>query len=500
MTTLFWFKRDLRVQDNPAFAQAAALGDVLPVYVVEPDLWAGPDASARQWAFVAECVDGLRRDLAALGQPLLIRTGDAVEVFESLRTRHGITRILASEETGNGWTFARDLRVGAWARDRGVAFVEMAQSGVVRQLKGRDGWAAQRDAFMAAPQVAQPLALRPIAPATGSLPDARGLRLPEDRCINRQRGGRAVGLALLESFLDRRGESYRYAMSSPLSAERACSRLSPYLAFGALSLREVAQATANARAVGRGRGGWAPSLRSFEARLAWRDHFIQKLEDEPAIEHRAMHPALDDLRPRTPDAARLAAWERGETGLPFVDACMRYLHATGWINFRMRAMLVSVATYHLWLDWRAVGLPLARLFTDYEPGIHWSQCQMQAGVTGINTIRMYNPIKQGIDQDPEGRFIRRWLPELAEVPDSFVHEPWRWPDARKLLGRRYPEPLIDPAAAARAAREQIFAARKGAIFKEQAAGVVMRHASRKKAARKPMIPKAQASAQLTMEF
>jgi deoxyribodipyrimidine photo-lyase len=500
MTTLFWFKRDLRVHDNPAFAQAAAQGEVLPVYVVEPDLWAQSDASARQWAFVSECVDGLRRELAALGQPLLIRTGDVIDVFEGLRQRHGITRLLASEETGNGWTYARDLRVAAWARDRGVAFVELAQSGVVRRLKGRDGWAAQRDAFMAAPQAETPLALKPVAPESGSLPDARALRLPEDRCANRQRGGRVAGLALLDSFLDRRGESYRFAMSSPLSAERACSRLSPYIAHGALSLREVVQATASARAVGRGRGGWAPSLRSFEARLAWRDHFIQKLEDEPAIEHRAMHPALDDLRPRDGDAARLAAWERGETGLPFVDACMRYLNATGWINFRMRAMLVSVATYHLWLDWRTVGLPLARLFTDYEPGIHWSQCQMQAGVTGINTIRMYNPVKQGLDQDPEGRFIRRWLPELSVVPDGFVHEPWKWPDARQLLGRRYPEPVVDPVAAARAAREKVFAARKGAGFREQAASVVVRHASRKKTARKPVVGKTPSSAQLTMEF
>jgi len=498
MTTLLWFKRDLRVQDNPALALAAGFGDVLPVYVVEPDLWAQPDASARQWAFVAECVESLRADLAALGQPLLVRTGDVVEVFEKLRLRHGVTRIVASEETGNGWTYARDRRVAAWARGKGLPFVEVPQTGVMRRLQGRDGWAGQRDAFMVAAQAPVPVALKPIAEETGSLPDARALRLVPDRCAHRQRGGTAAGQALLDSFLHQRGESYRFAMSSPLSAERACSRLSPYLAFGALSLRAVVQATAAARLDARARRGWAPSLRSFEARLAWRDHFIQKLEDEPAIEYRAMHPALDDLRPRTPDAARLAAWERGETGLPFVDACMRYLQATGWINFRMRAMLVSVATYHLWLDWRAVGLPLARMFTDYEPGIHWSQCQMQAGVTGINTIRMYNPVKQGLDQDPEGRFIRRWLPELTDVPDAFLHEPWKWAEAGKLLGRRYPEPIVDPVAAAREAREKVYGARKGDSFRAAAAGVVARHASRKRGTRRAPAPLP--SAQLSLEL
>ena len=95
---------------------------------------------------------------------------------------------------------------------------------------------------------------------------------------------------------------------------------------------------------------------------------------------------------------------------------MRALRHHGWINFRMRAMLMSVASYQLWLPWRQSGEALARLFVDYEPGIHWNQCQMQSGTSGINTVRIYNPIKQGLDHDPEGRFIRQWLPELRDVP------------------------------------------------------------------------------------
>jgi len=477
MLSLVWFKRDLRMADHPALVAAAARGRVLPVYIVEPDLWAQPDASARQWEFIAECLADLRRDLALLGQPLLIRVGEAVAMLARLQSVTGFTQIVSHEETGNGWSYARDRRVAAWARAQGIAWQELAQSGVMRRSPGRNGWATRRDDFIAQPLLPPP-ALALVAEGSGAIPSARSLKLPDDRCAFRQKGGRDQGLHLLDSFLESRGQNYRVAMSSPVSAERTCSRLSPYLAFGALSAREVVQATDGAKPVWRGQPGWGASLRSFEARLAWRDHFIQKLEDEPALEHHALHPAMENLRP-APDAALLAAWQRGETGLPFVDACMRYLRATGWLNFRMRAMLVSVASYHLWLDWRATGPVLARLFTDYEPGIHWSQMQMQSGTTGINAIRMYNPVKQGLDQDASGAFIRRWLPELAPVPDAFVHEPWRWPAARDLLGSRYPEPVIDPAAAARVARERVWAQRRTAGFSDQAAAVARKHASRK---------------------
>ena len=263
-------------------------------------------------------------------------------------------------------------------------------------------------------------------------------------------------------------------MSSPVTGERACSRISAHLALGALSAREVTQATVLRQAT-RPVGGWAGSLRSFQSRLAWRDHFTQKLEDQPSIEIRALHRAADGLRPRVPDAVRLAAWEAGETGLPFLDACMRYLAATGWLNFRMRSMVMAVASYHLWLDWRATGAVLARRFTDYEPGIHWPQVQMQSGVTGINSIRMYNPVKQGYDQDPTGVFTRAWVPELAGVPNAFLHEPWKWPGAARL---RYPEPVVDVVTAARAAREAVWGLRRDSGFGADAAQIVKRHASR----------------------
>ena len=286
-------------------------------------------------------------------------------------------------------------------------------------------------------------------------------------------------------------------MSSPVTAATSCSRLSPYLAFGCLSMREVYQASQRRRhalreanqypgsgglgatdltADPRDRTSWLKSLTSFNSRLHWHCHFIQKLEDEPEAEFRAFHPAYREWQKDTPDAAaRLLAWQTGQTGYPLVDACMRSLAATGWLTFRMRAMVMSFASYHLWLDWRRPALHLARQFVDYEPGIHYSQCQMQSGITGINTIRIYNPVKQSQDQDKAGHFLRNWVPELAAMPDALVHTPWLKP----ALAPDYPAPLVDEKLARKQAASQIYAIRRTATHRQAATHVVAKHASRR---------------------
>jgi len=503
---IVWFKRDLRAADHAPLSAAAQAGPVLPLYIVEPSLWAQPTMSGRQWAFVADSLAELKRDLAAAGAPLVVRYGDAVEVLEALRARFGRAALWSHEETGDGWTYGRDRRVAAWARAQGVPWTELPAAGVVRRLGSRDGWAARWDRAMARPVLPVPT-LAPAPPAASDPVEAPAT-LAADPCPGRQPGGRRAGLGLLRSFLDARGQDYRRAMSSPVTAFDACSRLSPHLAWGTLSTREVARAARQARAEARARGardGWVGSLDSFLARLHWRCHFMQKLEDAPEIEVRCLHPAHEGLRETDP--ARLAAWCAGQTGLPMVDGCMRALAATGWLNFRMRAMVACVAGYHLWMDWRDYGPPLARLFTDYEPGIHWPQLQMQAGTTGINTTRVYNPVKQQTDHDVQGRFVRRWVPELAGVPLAALHRPWILDRAAQraagcVLGRDYPEPIVDHAAAARAAKARLYAARRAAAdYQAHKAAIITRHASRKRPNdRAPARRRPAASGQLPLDL
>ncbi|MEO1276825.1 MAG: FAD-binding domain-containing protein, partial [Pseudomonadota bacterium] len=429
------------------------------------------------------------------GAPLHLAVGDAVEIFQQLHATLGAFRLLSHEETGDGWSYARDQRVGAWARRNGVEWREVQPAGVVRRLTSRNGWAAAWDRRMAENQCAVPqlraiqIGLPHAVFAAETIPSAADIGLAPDLCPERQRGGRRAALATLGSFLTERGQTYRKAMSSPVTGFDACSRLSPHFAWGTLSSKEAAQAGWARLAELRGdgapaRSGWVGSVDSFLARLHWRCHFMQKLEDEPAIEHRCFHSAYEGVREHDHDPAKLAAWERGETGLPFVDACMRALVATGYMNFRMRSMLVAFASYHLWLDWRRTGPHLARVFTDFEPGIHWSQMQMQSGTTGINTTRVYNPVKQSLDQDPDGVFIRRWVPELAGIDGAAIHTPWKLDrSAQRMagvtLGESYPEPIVDHETAAREAKARIHAVRKGDAFQAKKREVMVKHASRK---------------------
>ncbi|WP_310497270.1 FAD-binding domain-containing protein [Sandarakinorhabdus sp.] len=476
---IVWFKRDLRLHDHAPLAAAMAGGRaILPLYIIEPSLWAQRDASGRQFAFLRECLVDLDLSLQARGARLVTMVGEAADVLERLHAAHGIAAIHAHEETGNLWSFERDRAVRRWARRAGVPLAERRQHGVWRALHNRNGWAGRWDGMMAAPRLAAPDCIA-FAGLTGDpIPEPAALGLADDPCPGRQRGGRREGLALLKSFLASRGRRYRGAMSAPATGADHCSRLSPHLALGTVSMREACQAATKARA------RWKLSddtqftraIDSFISRLHWHCHFIQKLEDAPWLEARCLHPAYQGMHAH--DAARLAAWLGGNTGWPFVDACMRSLAATGWLNFRMRAMVMAVASYHLRLDWRLSGTALARLFTDYEPGIHWAQVQMQSGTTGTNIPRIYNPVKQGHDQDPDGVFIRRWVPELALLPTPLVHEPWTAPpDLRAAMA--YPVPLVGHEQAAREARAAITAIRRDPAHALPARAIVARHGSRK---------------------
>ncbi|MEM1221484.1 MAG: deoxyribodipyrimidine photo-lyase [Verrucomicrobiota bacterium] len=488
MTRIVWFKRDLRIEDHGPLAEAAGQGSVIPLYVFEPDLWKQPDFSYRHYKFLKECLKELDESLnRRFGIKLLIRVGSVIEVFSELHATTPIESVWSHQETGNRWTYQRDKAVANWLQSRDIPWHERRQFGVVRRLTNRDGWSRQWNRLMTQPLICAPKQITGPQSKSDTLPEPGSLGLfaaPEETI---QTGGRQAGLKLLESFLNERGEPYTKAMSSPVTAFENCSRLSTYISFGSLSIREIYHAcktrSDEIKSLPRGqKGKWPSALRSFSGRLRWHCHFMQKLEDEPRIEFENFHSAFEGIRPSEPDCSKLKAWQTGHTGFPMVDACMRALNTTGWINFRMRAMLMSFSSYHLWLDWRLPSLHLARMFTDYEPGIHYSQTQMQSGTTGINTVRAYNPIKQGLDHDPEGIFIRKWIPELADYNGKAIHQPWLTPE--KL--NSYPMPIVDEATARKAAVKKLYGARKNPGFRSEAEQIFKKHGSRRSSQREAL--------------
>ena len=481
MIELVWFKRDLRIHDHRPLLEASLRGaPVLPLYIIEPSVQQAPDFHPCHWTFIEASLRELSANLQALGQPLVIRTGEAVEVFQHLHQQLKIRCIWAHEETGNGLTYARDKAVAQWAKAHTVEFNETASGGVVRRLKTRDGWARRWEQRMAEPVAETPTRLMPVTLEAGRLAS------PENTRPLAQPGGESAAHAILETFLEYRGHAYHREMSSPVTAFESCSRLSPHLAYGTISTRQVVQKTRPSKGL---------AMKAFDARLHWRDHFMQKLEDEPAVEFHNFVRGFDGLRENDFNQDHFDAWRAGHTGYPMVDACMRCLAQTGWINFRMRAMLVSFASYQLWLHWRETGLHLARLFVDYEPGIHWSQTQMQSGTTGMNTLRIYSPTKQVLDQDPQGVFIRRWIPELRDMPDKWIATPWEQP----VLMGGYPQPIVDNAEAVRQARARITEFRRHTGIWAEIKAVTKKHGSRKKGARKRPKPKDK-QAQLNFEL
>lgn len=500
-THIVWFKRDLRINDHSALAAAAQAGHVLPLYIIEPELWKLPDSSRRHWHYIHDSLQDLKIDLAAMGAPLIIRVGEATAMLEQLRHELGMFTLWSHEETGNGWTYMRDKAVGQWCRAHSIIWHETPSNGVVRRLKSRDGWAQMRDERMVAPIVAPPLALTPVTNIRGhSLPEKNHPMFGALDVGSVQMGGHKEAIKTLDSFLKERCRNYMQTISKPGISARHCSRLSAHITFGTLSVREVEQATkAKMRALAdntdRDAAFFRRNLSAFLSRLAWHCHFIQKLEQQPDIEFKCMHPAFEGMREPYFREDFFDAWKTGHTGYPLVDACMRSLHENGWITFRMRAMLVSFASYHLWLDWRKTAPFLAQLFTDYEPGIHYSQFQMQSGVTGINAVRMYNPIKQSLDHDPNGKFIRRYVPELKAVPDSFIHEPWRM----DIPPGNYPAPIVEHEAAIKHARAHISERWKQEGFREEAKAVNQKLGSRNRPPTRNKTLKKKESQQLSFD-
>ena len=480
MNKIVWFRYDLRLEDNQAFIEATKNGNVLPIFIFDKNYYKLDTSSSFHLKFCEDSLKDLNQSLKNLyNSKINIYYGDTTEILKNISKKFNISEIYSHHVFKNNYLSKIDGKISKFFKECNIQWYLFNQFGIQLGKRDRYRWSYNWNKFINQPVLEKRVNCNFIIDPDHNKNCAISTNFIDDKLI--QEGGRKNALKLLSSFLDNRSDNYQKEMSSPITGEKSCSRLSPYITYGNISLREIYRATKqklneDISIVKK------KSLIAFKSRLAWHCHFIQKLYDEPEIEFKNLNSAFDGLREDDFNPYYYDAWKNGNTGYPFIDACMRYLKVNGWINFRMRAMLVSFASYQLWLDWKKTSKHMAKLFTDYEPGIHYSQFQMQSGTTGINSIRIYNPIKQSIDQDPDGNFIRKWVPELKNVQGKLIHEPWKmtYIDQKSIsieLGKNYPLPIIENNKATKIAKDKIWKVKKSKEAKLLSSQILIKHAS-----------------------
>lgn len=474
----------MRFTDHAPFFFAQKEGyPFLIIYCFEPSIMEYDDSDVRHWRFVYQSLQEMKLKVKEqqYGE-LYIFHNEALNIFENIAKEYKIHTIFSHQETGNKITYDRDLVMQHFCKTENIIWKEYQTNGVIRKLKHRSTWDAKRKTFMeASPKIVEENNWNLVKLSTQTFNNLKGEELSKEIMIphkNFQIGGETLAWRYLDSFLKNRYLNYSKHISKPELSRKSCSRLSPYLTYGNISMRMVIQYTLQNYANATNK----MALSNFLSRLHWHCHFIQKFEDECSMEFKNVNNAYDALE-KPVNEIFINAWQKGVTGVPLVDACMRCLVATGYINFRMRAMVVSFFTFNLWQDWRELHF-LAKQFLDYEPGIHYPQLQMQAGVTGVNTIRIYSPTKNAIDHDADAVFIKKWLPELNNIPSSLVYEPWKLSEIEQemygcIIGKNYPAPIVDIETSRKAASDIVWSFRKTKAVKNEGQRILEKHTHRK---------------------
>ncbi len=469
-TAIVWFRRDLRLHDHPALLAAMERADrVVPLFVVDPTLVGGRFASTNRTWFMLESVRALRDTLRGRGSDLVVRTGDPRDVVPGIARELGAGAVYVSRDHAP-YGRRRDRAVADALATTGVAW--HARRGVLvhepDEIATRDGrpfrvYTPFRRAWDALPR-------RPLLPAPdrlaaappgfdpGPIPTLAGLGFGAGTTAAIDllpTPGEAAARDRLERWLERGVDGYD-ASRDRLDLGAGTSRLSAYLRFGLVSPIEVVE-----RAIGAGDG-----RRAFVNEIVWREFYAHVLYHHPAVRRQAFRPAFDDV-PWSGDADGLAAWQSGRTGVPIVDAAMRELAGSGWMHNRARMIAASFLTKDLLLDWREGEAHFMRHLVDGDVasnngGWQWSA---STGTDAQPWFRVFNPVTQGRRHDPDGTYVRRWVPELAGVPTARIHAPWEMTAAEQAaagcrIGIDYPAPIVDHAAARTRALTAYGAARR----------------------------------------
>lgn len=483
--SIWWIKRDFRLYDNRALSSAVSQSEqVLPVFVFEPSLLEHQQTSAFHVQAQLQALEYLKQRLKQKGSDILVTQGEFPEILDKISEKFDFSAIFSYQEIGINLTYQRDQKVEKWCDNNGVDWHQPPRNGIIRGSYDRDNrmefWnkqIKQRDQLPEPNSEQLELNHKLEQNPLPSL-DQLGFNKKKQLQTVTERAAKNT----LDDFLYNRGINYFGNISSMNTAPEYCSRLSVHLAWGTLSLRTAFQKLEERideldESDQENSGKWKRSLSMFKSRLYWHDHFMQRLEDEPELEFKPINRAFSEEKiPYKRNLAVLDRWYSGYTGYPMVDACMRCFHTTGYLNFRMRAMIASFACNILHLPWRDIMYPMARLMADYISGIHISQLQMQAGITGINSIRVYSPKKQIKDQDPECKFIKHWIPELRDYTPSEI---LGYDEGGLLNLKGYPDPIVDYEERRSDMLSALYEIKKSDQGQQEADRVLEKHGSRK---------------------